>query len=199
MRHLLVVIAFGLTHLVGAGGCAAFHHLDEYTTSDSAKPGDSSTQDGGGSVTPPESGKTDTPVGCKRNLDCNQTATRGGVIDGQASGPSVCVTATGQCAPLLTAECPRVYGDPTADGTIILGTLLGAESAATSLEHAAALAAEEINGASGSGGLPPAGADGAARPLVVVACFFILMTVPLARLCDWLTARMRRRELAGAR
>ena len=36
-------------------------------------------------------------------------------------------------------------------------------------------------------------------PLVVVACFFIIMTVPLARLCDWLTARMRRRELAGAR
>ncbi|MGB0099016.1 MAG: amino acid ABC transporter permease [Nocardioides sp.] len=35
-------------------------------------------------------------------------------------------------------------------------------------------------------------------PLVVVACFFILMTVPLARLTDWLTARMRRRELAGA-
>ena len=35
-------------------------------------------------------------------------------------------------------------------------------------------------------------------PLVVVACFFILMTLPLARLCDWRTARMRRRELAGA-
>jgi polar amino acid transport system permease protein len=35
-------------------------------------------------------------------------------------------------------------------------------------------------------------------PYVVVACFFIVMTVPLARLCDWLTARMRRRELAGA-
>ena len=34
-------------------------------------------------------------------------------------------------------------------------------------------------------------------PYVVVACFFIAMTVPLARLCDWLTARMRRRELAG--
>lgn len=34
-------------------------------------------------------------------------------------------------------------------------------------------------------------------PYVVVACFFIVMTVPLARLCDWLTARMRRRELAG--
>ncbi|WP_243060539.1 amino acid ABC transporter permease [Nocardioides sp. SR21] len=36
-------------------------------------------------------------------------------------------------------------------------------------------------------------------PYIVVACFFIVMTVPLARLCDWLTARMRRRELAGAR
>lgn len=35
-------------------------------------------------------------------------------------------------------------------------------------------------------------------PLVVVSCFFIVMTVPLARFTDWLTARMRRRELAGA-
>lgn len=36
-------------------------------------------------------------------------------------------------------------------------------------------------------------------PYVVVSCFFIVMTVPLARITDWLTARMRRRELAGAR
>lgn len=35
-------------------------------------------------------------------------------------------------------------------------------------------------------------------PLVVAALFFIVMTVPLARFTDWLTARMRRRELAGA-
>lgn len=35
-------------------------------------------------------------------------------------------------------------------------------------------------------------------PYLVVAAFFVAMTVPLARLCDWLTARMRRRELAGA-
>jgi polar amino acid transport system permease protein len=35
-------------------------------------------------------------------------------------------------------------------------------------------------------------------PLVVVACFFIVLTVPLARLTDWLSARYRRRELAGA-
>lgn len=35
-------------------------------------------------------------------------------------------------------------------------------------------------------------------PYVVVACFFIAMTVPLARLTDWLSARKRRREMAGA-
>lgn len=34
-------------------------------------------------------------------------------------------------------------------------------------------------------------------PLVVVACFFIVLTVPLARVTDWLSARYRRRELAG--
>ena len=35
-------------------------------------------------------------------------------------------------------------------------------------------------------------------PYLVVAGLFIAMTIPLARLCDWLTARMRRREFAGA-
>jgi polar amino acid transport system permease protein len=34
-------------------------------------------------------------------------------------------------------------------------------------------------------------------PYLVVACFFIAMTVPLARVTDWLSARYRRRELAG--
>ncbi len=35
-------------------------------------------------------------------------------------------------------------------------------------------------------------------PLVVVACFFVVMTVPLARLTDWLQRRLMRRERAGA-
>ena len=35
-------------------------------------------------------------------------------------------------------------------------------------------------------------------PYIVVACFFIAMTIPLARLTDWLAARARRREFAGA-
>ncbi len=34
-------------------------------------------------------------------------------------------------------------------------------------------------------------------PYVVVALFFVAMTVPLARLCDWLSKRLMRREQAG--
>lgn len=36
-------------------------------------------------------------------------------------------------------------------------------------------------------------------PLVVVAVFFVLLTIPLARLTDWLQRRMAERERAGAR
>src|SRR5262249_13260193 len=35
-------------------------------------------------------------------------------------------------------------------------------------------------------------------PLVAVAAFFVLCTVPLARLCDWLQRRWLERERAGA-
>jgi polar amino acid transport system permease protein len=36
-------------------------------------------------------------------------------------------------------------------------------------------------------------------PLVVVACFFVVLTVPLARLTDWVQRRMAERERAAAR
>jgi polar amino acid transport system permease protein len=36
-------------------------------------------------------------------------------------------------------------------------------------------------------------------PLVVVASFFVVLTVPLARLTDWLQRRMAERERAGTR
>jgi len=35
-------------------------------------------------------------------------------------------------------------------------------------------------------------------PFVVVACFYVAMTVPLARYCDWLQRRWMERERAGA-
>ena len=34
-------------------------------------------------------------------------------------------------------------------------------------------------------------------PLFVAAAFFVVMTVPLARFTDWLSARARRRERGG--
>lgn len=36
-------------------------------------------------------------------------------------------------------------------------------------------------------------------PFVVVACFFVVLTIPLARFTDWLQRRMSRRERAGFR
>ena len=36
-------------------------------------------------------------------------------------------------------------------------------------------------------------------PLVVVALFFVVLTIPLARLTDWLQRRMAERERAGLR
>jgi len=35
-------------------------------------------------------------------------------------------------------------------------------------------------------------------PLVVAAAFFVVVTVPLARYCDWLQRRWMERERAGA-
>ena len=36
-------------------------------------------------------------------------------------------------------------------------------------------------------------------PYVVVACFFIVLTIPLARFTDWLQRRAMERERQGAR
>jgi ABC-type branched-subunit amino acid transport system substrate-binding protein len=67
--------------------------------------------------------------------------------------PAVCVKSSGTCAPLLTKECPRVYGDPSNDAAIVLGTIV--DSSGTE-ERAAVLAAEEI----AAGG----------NPLLIIGC-----------------------------
>jgi polar amino acid transport system permease protein len=36
-------------------------------------------------------------------------------------------------------------------------------------------------------------------PYLVTAILFLLLTIPLARFVDWLVARDRKRQLAGAR
>jgi ABC-type branched-subunit amino acid transport system substrate-binding protein len=159
MRHLVVTLAFALTSL-GIEGCAVIHDLDAYSIAESKPEVSPSTS----------SDETTTKIDnqdsrCVRHRDCTQLSTRGGDATSDATTPSVCVRSTGRCAPLVTPECPRIYGDVTNDDAIILGALLGGE---TALERAAVLAAEEIQ--SRAGGLPPTQADGAVRPLVLLGC-----------------------------
>lgn len=91
---------------------------------------------------------------------------------------------TGQCAPLLTADCPLVYGDYHDDHAILLGTLLGkraGEATFPALEASAFLAAEEINSAAAGGGLPPPTSHGAVRPLVIIGCNSSINVLTAAR------------------
>ncbi|HVM68569.1 MAG TPA: hypothetical protein VM204_01870, partial [Gaiellaceae bacterium] len=131
-------------------------------------PGPLPTGEGAGAAEPAVSRVEDSSVagGCQSHRDCAEAQSDA------SSGPAVCVKATGACASLLTAECPRFVGDPTNDEAIVLGALLGdgEGSADAALEAAAFLAAEEINAASAGGGLPSASPGGSARPLVVVGC-----------------------------
>jgi ABC-type branched-subunit amino acid transport system substrate-binding protein len=165
MRRALFFMALGSAHLAFAGGCAALHGLDEYSTANGAPEG----------TTPPsieETGEgTTTPAGvepgasCLVNADCTMTEEVG--VE-RPPVPSVCVKSAGTCASLVTADCPRVFGDYRNDDAIVLGALVGDEAEA-SLERAIVLAAEEIN-ASKVGGLPPVTAQSSPRPLVIVAC-----------------------------
>jgi branched-chain amino acid transport system substrate-binding protein len=174
MRHPLLLLAIACT-AVGSAGCAAFHHLDEYTTSE-ARPVDGNAVVNGEDPAAPGAGvapKSENPsTGCKSNRECTTIVNAGGTLStGRAAPiPAVCVKATGKCEPLGSTECPRLYGDYTSDDAVVLGTLLGASDPETAspLERAALLAAEEINAA--SGGLPPLTPAGASRPLVVVGC-----------------------------
>lgn len=108
-----------------ANGCAAIRGLDDYSIAGaSVGTGDDAAMH----ATSGEGG-----AGCTTHDECDGTA--------------VCVKATGRCVQLTTLACPRVLGDPRADGAVLVGTLLGTES-----EHASLLAAGEL--ASGPASLP---------------------------------------------
>lgn len=170
MRTFLFLVALACTSAASTG-CAFIHHLDDYTTADpkADEPGStggpdapSGGGDGGGGVVGPA---------CRTNADCVTMKTFGRSLGGVASGtpvPGVCVASTGHCAELLSAECPRVYGDPSNDDAILVGTILRGND--DSLEKAAALAAEEIDANASGAGLPPKAPGGAPRPIVLVAC-----------------------------
>jgi ABC-type branched-subunit amino acid transport system substrate-binding protein len=174
--------------------CGAFFHFDDYTTAEpiDAMPGSSivdvavpateaaaPTYDGGADVF-----EASTFLGCRTNAECNvggdasvpsldgASDAEAGSAEGGVVSPFVCVKTSGKCAPLLTAECPRVHGDYANDDAVLVGTLLTTSDAVgdLALENAALLAADELNSAVAGGGLPPMVPSGATRPLVVVGC-----------------------------
>lgn len=169
MRIALFVIGFGTAPLL-LGGCALIRGLGDYSFADESNAPPSENQDSNAPASNPDSGAP--ARGCQTNSDCiASTALATPALDG-AANPSVCVKETHSCASLLSAECPRFAGDPSADNAIILGAILsdGDGSPRDALEEAAFLAADEIDSANGAGGLPPTGSDGLPRPLVVVGC-----------------------------
>jgi ABC-type branched-subunit amino acid transport system substrate-binding protein len=107
--HLRILV------LIGAlSGCAALHHLDDY-----------STRHDSDEVTTPEVSAGPEPIGsvCGTHPDC----------------PAEAACVAGSCVPLRSSECPRVHGEIGAD-TVLIGALTGDGSE----ERAIALAAEEV-------------------------------------------------------
>lgn len=150
-----------------ATGCAALHHLDDYTTADRATAGEEPSSPS--PEAPGEPAPETRPRACRANSDCGGSVTAGDRALDRVSVPSICVKATGTCAPLVTPECPRFVGDYASDEAVVIGTVLGTGSDGSSLERAARLAAEEIQAAA-SGALPPFGGQGRPRPVVLLSC-----------------------------
>jgi len=161
MRDSIFVILLGTT-VATAGGCAAIHGLDEYTTAE-PKPLEGIGADPGSTVSATLTDAGALAPTCRNNRECVLLTTLGTTGD---ATPAVCIKATGRCEPLTTPDCPRFQGDYENDDAVVVGTLLGRNDASDH-ENAAFMAAAEINAA---GGLPPTAAGGASRPLVVVGC-----------------------------
>ncbi len=137
MRRLSSITACMLA-LTTSVACADLYNLGDYTTgSDEPRsPEESGPGTPDGVIGARAASRANVPIThCTSNAEC---------------GANVCIKATGQCETLLSPECPRVSGDPTKEGTILVGTILDA-----SLERAALLAATELS---------------ANVPLAVVSC-----------------------------
>ncbi len=99
---------------------------------------------------------------CQTNTDC---------VTRNAGMPATCRNDTHQCVPLLSPNCPTVYGDYQSNDAIVLGSVLsltGMQGSSGVFEvQSAELALDDF--ANTIVGLP-AGADGKPRPLVLVEC-----------------------------
>jgi branched-chain amino acid transport system substrate-binding protein len=154
MRRSLFSIIFALST-----GCAAFYHLDDYRTGEpnpASPPPSQGSENAAPALPRPASSALILP-GCQRNADCTGLQIPDGWSPPDGGPlPAVCIKAAGACAPLLTADCPRVSGDYSNDDAVLIGAILASKEDGAP-EQAAVLAAEEIS-AAGS------------RPVVVVGC-----------------------------
>jgi ABC-type branched-subunit amino acid transport system substrate-binding protein len=147
-KHLLPLLVMG----AGTGGCALVHHLDDYSTRED-QPAPTNPSGGNKPTLPTSPPSTNTPTPAPTKCTTNRECLAGRAIE----DPAICVKSTGTCAPLITKECPRVYGEPANDNAIVLGTIVDAAAAE---ERAAVLAAEEIVGVpSGASSLLILGCD----------------------------------------
>ena len=102
--------------------------------------------------------------------DSRICATNQSCVD-RLGGPAICRKVDHKCASLVANGC-RVFGDSqqiSDDNAIVIGNIVPADVLGTQQEAAVKLARDTINKGFG-GGLPPATADGAPRPLIVVSC-----------------------------
>jgi branched-chain amino acid transport system substrate-binding protein len=167
----LPVLALALGAIPGSTACAQLRGLDGYTIGDAPAGSDAPAP-----ATPAEPSATSTDAGsapladaaCTTNRACTELAAAATKGITTSLVPTVCVASTGRCEALTSEDCPRVYGDYTKEGAIVVGTLLSDPTNVSALERAALLAAAEIDE---SGGLPSgAGAGAAGRPIVLVGC-----------------------------
>ncbi len=99
---------------------------------------------------------------CTTNAECIAQA---------GNQPAICRKSDHTCAPLLSEDCPKVYGDPSDDNAIVLGsifTLKGVNTSSgvartNSVELAASEFQQTVVGVPGGAGDKP-------RPLVFVEC-----------------------------
>jgi len=145
-------------------GCAVLSPLEDIEPAgpDTAAAGGGGARDGGGSGGG-DAGPDAATAACTTHAECGERF---------ADQESRCRSSDGTCVRLKTQACPGVYGDWRDPNAVYFGAL--APLVNQSLDGSQPvrnyrMAHEELNGDS-IGGLPPAEAGGARRPLVMIVC-----------------------------
>jgi ABC-type branched-subunit amino acid transport system substrate-binding protein len=88
--------------------------------------------------------------------------------------PAMCVQPAGACAALMSEDCTTITGDPSADGAILIASLLSTTGTQASTNQprvqTVIMATEEINASNASGGVLQSATPGDTRKLVALSC-----------------------------